>query len=1098
MTVEELFDNATKAIAAGKFDDASKGADNIIAASTEVDSLAAAWFLKGLANEHLGNVQDAVSAYSEAVKIDPTLDKAWYRLSNLLIATAQFAAGLTAIKKAIELDPTLALDADALALLSRALTETGDPKGALKALEDAAKSNPQILENGYLQLQEGLAQNSLGESKKALTALDKACRLITDNPPVLEMVFLQQGLAQQALKQHDEAIKLFDKALELNTQASVRSLLWLHKARSYVALNDQATAAEALDNAQEASASIPNPSELGGVQLQLGLAWQGLGEPAKALEALRKAETLIEDPVQLGLVMVRQGLAQRDLGQHELALAAFDKALALLPQGQRGFVWLYKADSDLALNDEAAAKEALNSAGKETLPDADFFLRKAGLLILLGRPEEALSDLEQVINLDPVSFVAWNQKAGLLAQLGRYLPALDAVEKAMELTADGPERTLLRLGKARLLVKLSDFKKAQTTLDETSAIDPTTAENLKFFEIKAEVLLGLGKPDAIDDLFRTAAQNPKLEGNPGFQSLWANALILIGKNQEAMAKFESIAEHKPTDGNAESWLAYGGALSILVRFGPALEALEQARLLDPTVEANPQYLTTQMLSLSGTGRHEDALKAAGALSALDPSSPVPHIYGGIALAGLEKYQEALKEIDNAIKLSQGSVVAKLYESVSLIQKGWVLLAMKQSDEALVAFNKGTELADEARNVPNRVAGLLGQGLALYSHSKTEPAEQAEVSKSEAFRVTNQAVELSKALPDGPIPALAWWSKGNLLSWLERPEEALLAYQRADECQPNLTRILLSLGDAFERLQDHERAVEAFSAAAKNAEGVEQKSEAWFGKGRNLRLLERYEETIEACRNAIAAAGESEKILELLGRAYSALGRNEAAFQTYRRGWALGRPTHRSAACALGVSAALLAQNRNVESQTFLEKAEKETTFSGELYYNYGVTLYRLKSFGPAARALRKAAKMGVPGADEYADKLEGGGSPNRTWIDFWFGNAAWMRKPLGTLLVVLLVIALLPSFLKIDALPFLPWLDLSKDWKIMLIPIIVVASLLLLPILKHVSVKGMEFDLSQPEPQVGRPDLDTALKAFLEANPATALIPGTRDAQPHA
>ena len=48
----------------------------------------------------------------------------------------------------------------------------------------------------------------------------------------------------------------------------------------------------------------------------------------------------------------------------------------------------------------------------------------------------------------------------------------------------------------------------------------------------------------------------------------------------------------------------------------------------------------------------------------------------------------------------------------------------------------------------------------------------------------------------------------------------------------------------------------------------------------------------------------------------------------------------------------------------------------------------------------------------------------------------------------------------------------------MLVPIVLLSGLLLLPVLTRGSVKGMEFEVSQPKPQVGLPDLSTALKAF--------------------
>jgi len=976
MTAQEFFDQTLSAFDAGKFDEALKAADEAIAASPEADQRAAAWYMKGVSHESLGNLPDAIAAYTEASRLDSSQAQTWFRLSKLFIVTGQFPDALDAVNKAIEVEPSLANDAEALSVLMTALNETEDPTGALKKLEDAGKSDPQLLENGYLRLLEGVAQNALDA-------------------------------------------------------------------------------------------------------------------PQRALEALSKAEALIKEPSQLGLVLLQQGLALQQLGEHAKAVTAFKGAGDLMPQGQRGFLWLRKASSDLALNDRAAANEAVNQAASEPVQQAQFFFIKGTVLLALERYDEALSDFDRVTDLEPQAVPGWDQKAALLIRLQRFPEAIAAVDKQIDVTPDEVSKTSLRILQAAISLKQGTFDAALAQLDLAVALDSNAEEVPRFLEIRTQALLALGRTDEIDRMFQDLAANPARNDDAVFQNIWANALLLIGKNREAMEKFEAIASHEPADGKSGEWLAYGNALSVRASFHKALEALDQAQALDSNLSVSLDYLAPLMLSLSGVGRHEEALKAAGAFLQVDPANAIPHLFSGIALAGLEKYQQALAEFDQAIKFAPQSISTKLFEASALIQKGWVLLALKESNEALLAFQKAAATAEEISGVPNQIAALLGQGLTLYLRSKTEPDAQKEASRAEGLKVTNQAVELSRGLPDGPIPAIAWSVKGDILSWLERYEEALIAYRRACECHPDAARYHIKLGEAYERLQDHDQAIEAFDEGAQKAETADEKAEACFGTGRNLRLLQRYEEAIEACRNSIAASGENENILELLGRCYAELDRNQAALQTYRRGWAIGKPNQRSAACALGVSAALLAEGRNAEARRFLEKAEKETTFTGELYYNLGVVLYRLKQVRPAVAALRKAAKQGVAGAEEYANQLEGGGGQSRTWLDFWFGTAAWARKPLGIVLLFLLVVALLPSILKPNALSFLPWLDLAKEWKTMLIPIVLLSTLLLLPILKQVSVGPMKLDVSQPEPQVGRPDLDTALKALQVASPTTALIPVT-------
>src|SRR5881398_1980107 len=63
---------------------------------------------------------------------------------------------------------------------------------------------------------------------------------------------------------------------------------------------------------------------------------------------------------------------------------------------------------------------------------------------------------------------------------------------------------------------------------------------------------------------------------------------------------------------------------------------------------------------------------------------------------------------------------------------------------------------------------------------------------------------------------------------------------------------------------------------------------------------------------------------------------------------------------------------------------------------------------------------GVAGAAERAGDGGGGGRGGHSWLDFWFGGAAWVRKVFGSALLLVLTVALLPSLVKPNVLTFLP------------------------------------------------------------------------------
>jgi tetratricopeptide (TPR) repeat protein len=878
------------------------------------------------------------------------------------------------------------------------------------------------------------------------------------------------------------AIDPLKKAIELDPAASDNETI---VPLLVIALNEAEQHGEALRTLEEWGKTLPKILEEPMMHLQQGIALNAAGQPEAALEALGKFQESGAEPEMMGFGRLQQGLAVQMLGDHKTALTHFQAAekLIRIPLG-RALLWLHQARSQIALQNSSAANEALDHAAREPGPFLPAFLWQRGVLLnTLGRWDDALADLDAYLSAAPEAGAAWDQKASALASLGRFPEAVTALNSAIEFAPTQPVKTRLLLLKSQYLIQTSNADSALTTLEEAARIDPEIEKGAQFVALQVRALLSLSKLKEAAELIRSTKERAEVANDPSFQLFALDSLAAC--DMDAMIEFaKSIAAQEPQKNNGLARWTRGAALAFLGSVNESVQELTEAKTVDPSLEKNPGFLTYYIGSLANTGQYEEAMRAADMFVTVASSLPNAHSFRGLALANLERNEEATAEFDKAVELSGPDTIGKLLKSFTLVQKGGVLTAMKQWGNAIETFEKARSLAEEASNFPNQVNALVGQALAVYGRSRTEEESAANASKLEALRLVSNAVGLAEHSVPDPVRAAAWWSKGNILSLLERDEEALIAYAQARKFQPHAAGILLSLGVLYERLEDNERAIEAFSEAAKHGIQPATRAEAWLGKGRALQHLERDEEAIAACREAIALNGENEQILLLLGTAYSALGRHKAALAAFRRGWGLGKPHHRSAELALGVSAELLNLDRNAEARSFLEKAEKDTTFTGQMHLNYGIALYRLKDTGAAAKALRKATQAGVPGAEEYADKLAGGGQ-SRSWLDFWFGPTPWMRKSLGCVLLVILGLALLPAFLTPDALCFLPWLDLSKDWKVMLIPIVLVAALLVLPILTRFSVGPIEVGVSQPEPKAATLDLDSALKALQSISSTT-------------
>ncbi len=1077
----KLFDQGVKAFEAGDFDQAlaiseqllEKASDDAMAwwlkGTTLVSrqeyraavqalgkavafnpELASAWFQKGLSHHHLGDLEAAVEAYTRASTLQPENAQYQRRLGQAKALIGDFAGAVAPLQRALELNPDFVSDDESLAMLCSAFNETARPREALAALDAARKQEPKPPETAQLWFQEGLARNLLQDYHGALKALDRAAEAF-DDPAQIGLASLHQALAHQGLQDHSRAMVFFDKALELMPKGTGRSFLLLHSAKSQAALGNRAAAEQAV------------------------------------AEAARR-------PVQQWDFFFLKGILLAGFGHFADAVRDMDKAIALVPEAALQSTLLLSKANFLRLKGdlEAAVKILQDVDGRDSGADGDpartltYFLVKGGVLNGLGRAGEALEALQQAVSLDPESADAWAEMALSHLRLKQYQQALMALDRAIA-TTEGSARTKHQFSKALVLKQKGDFEAALEVLEAVAASDEAMASDLQFIDAKVTVLLTLGRHEEVEALFAGYA-GKDIGVDPMFQSLWAIVLMAIGKFQQSAEKLEAIAGSSPDDDNAQHWLAAAVACSTLGRFPDALEALGHVRQLDPALEHHPFYLNSRAISMSSVGCYEEARIAALELIERDPIDATARVVLAGALAGLGRHEEALAVLDEAMALSLSGNLGVTQRIAALLQKGWIMAGREQPKEALDQFLEAARLAEEAASLPNLIVALTGEGLTLFVRARREKGERASTSREEALQAVSRAAELSQKLPAGLVPGLAWWTKGNILAWLERDEEALVSFQRAVEHQPRMAHMRLSLGEAYERLQNYEKAVEVYTDASELAIQAEMKYDAWLGRGRALLRLERFEEAVEAVRLAIAQNGETERTAELLGRAYNALGRHEAALRTFRRGWATGRQNRRSPSLALGVSAVLLGQGREAEAKAFLDKAEQQTKFDGRLHYNRGVALYGLKKRRAAAAAFRKAAELGVPNAAGHAAELEGAGTKTGSWLEFWFGRAPWIHRLVGGTLVLLLLLSVTPAVLSEQALNTLWWLRTSNDWKLVVIPVVLFATLLALPNLKRVSVGDLELEVSQPEPHAERPDLASTLKAFMEASPTTGAI----------
>ena len=187
----------------------------------------------------------------------------------------------------------------------------------------------------------------------------------------------------------------------------------------------------------------------------------------------------------------------------------------------------------------------------------------AGLcLVFLGRPEEALSELDAALAVNPGYVEANINRALVLQELGRYDEARASFEQASEHERKNhgrfPAAATARLANAHAGVG--------DVYMETGAPGEAAAQYYMALELRpqfhdirnkyATALLGMGRLDeAVQQLRRV------LEGNPHFIAARLNlglALYRQGSVEEAAAEWETCRSQQPAHPQVRAYLALLG------------------------------------------------------------------------------------------------------------------------------------------------------------------------------------------------------------------------------------------------------------------------------------------------------------------------------------------------------------------------------------------------------------------------------------------------------------------------------------------------------------------------------------------------------------
>lgn len=277
------------------------------------------------------------------------------------------------------------------------------------------------------------------------------------------------------------------------------------------------------------------------------------------------------------------------------------------------------------------------------IEDSRFFTYRAGLLLSVGRVEEAGFDLERALMIDPSNADARALQAVVSVALNRKEQALSLARKAVILDPESPSA---RIALSYALQAHFDLRGALKSLKRAVDLDP---ESALVHSRLSELWLSLGYTDkALEAAQKAVALNPNLART---QSVLGFAYLIRMKVREAKRAFDRAIALDQADPLSRLGLGLAKIREGDLHAGRA--HMEIAAGLDPNNALIRSYLGKAYYDEKRDPLAREAFETA---KKLDPLDPTPHFYDAIRKQTINRSVEALQDLQKSIELNDHRAV----------------------------------------------------------------------------------------------------------------------------------------------------------------------------------------------------------------------------------------------------------------------------------------------------------------------------------------------------------------------------------------------------------------------------------------------------------
>ena len=357
-----------------------------------------------------------------------------------------------------------------------------------------------------LRAREGAAALMRGQYDKAVASYDEALTAPEIADDIEASIYSDRGVAKWRMKQIKEAIDDFNKSIQLSPDNAT-----VYNNRGN-ALMDLGHADEAVKDFDRAIALSPN---YGAAHNNRGNAHAALGQYEPAFQDYRKAVELMP---QSAVPFNGRGKAHEELKRYHAAVRDLTRAITLNPKYASAYHNRADAYLAIAMYKEAAddATQAINLQPPDT-PDPDLLLLRARAYSGDKKFNQAVDDLNKVIELKPDVANAYIERGMVFTQVRRFDDAIGDLTRAIEIDPKNVKAYAMR-AQARLQAEAND----DALSDVNQALEIANNDPLSL-RIRGQIYEALQRPDeAIADYRNALAQD-------AFQSESREALQRLGQ-----------------------------------------------------------------------------------------------------------------------------------------------------------------------------------------------------------------------------------------------------------------------------------------------------------------------------------------------------------------------------------------------------------------------------------------------------------------------------------------------------------------------------------------------------------------------------------------